>query len=72
MGNVIHKIIELVIDLDLDSLYSRDRNRVDCKISKAIIKPKAIVDNSVSIKWATRKISPHEQKIYDALVIGAR
>ena len=69
---VIHKIDELVIDLDSDSLYSRDRNRVDCKISKAIIKPKAIVDNSVSIKWATRKISPHEQKIYDALVIGAR
>ena len=27
-GDVIHKIIELDIDLDLDSLYSRDRNRV--------------------------------------------
>ena len=25
---VIHKIVEMIIDLNLDSLYSRDRNRV--------------------------------------------
>ena len=61
--NVIHKIVELAVALNLDSWYYVIRNRVDCKISKAIIKPKAIVDNSISKVGDSKDISPRAKEL---------
>ena len=49
---IIHNIVELVIDFYDDSCYKVIRNRIGYpEVTKILF-----------LKWATRKISPHELK----------
>ena len=66
MGKVIHKIVEIIIDLNLDSWYKVDRNRIGNPEVTKILFLVAIYESSheqlnLGVKTETSDIPPNRE-----------